>query len=167
MNINIKVETVKLWTTHMTVLMKVLGNSEGPVLEVGGGPFSTPLLHWICKMQGRKLVTYENEPTFFRLCKGFQSPLHKVRFIENWDDMDFETHWGVVFIDHHPDDRRVVDIINFKDKADFIVVHDTEKEEKYGFPKAWKLFKNIYTWKECKPWTTVVSNTKSLDFMWR
>lgn len=165
MNIKIKVDTIKLWTTHMTCLIKVLLNSKGPVLEVGGGPFSTPLLHWMCKMQNRKLVTYENEPTFYELCRRFKSPLHRVRFIENWDTMDFKTHWGVVFIDHHPDERRVKDVINFKDKADFIVIHDTEKEKKYRWDKAWPLFEYVHHWKECKPYTSVVSNYKNLDFL--
>ena len=156
--IHIKTSTVKNWTTHFIMLIQVLEMSEGSVLEVGGGIFSTPLLHWLCKMQNRKLVTYENDPEYYKVCRGFQSSGHKVRFIENWDDMDFKTHWGMVFIDHHPDERRVVDILNFKDKADYIVIHDTEKETKYGFPKAWGQFKYRYTWKKSKPWTTVVSN---------
>jgi hypothetical protein len=163
--INIKVQTTKGWTTHMTMLLKVIGNSTGPVLEVGGGPFSTPLLHWMCKMQNRKLVTYENEPMFYQMCKTFQSGLHTIRFIENWDDMDFNTHWGVVFIDHHPDVRRVFDLINFKDKADYIVCHDTEKRDKYSWDKANKLFKYQYIWKDCRPWTSVYSNFKSLEFL--
>lgn len=164
MNISIKVETVKNWTTHMTMLLKVLDNSTGDVLEIGGGPFSTPLLHWMCKLQGRKLVTYENDPTYYQLCRGFQSNLHRVRFIENWDDIKLE-HWGVIFIDHHPDKRRVVDLLKFKDHANYLVMHDTEKEEKYELKKAYPKFKYIYTWKGCKPWTSVFSNINKLDFL--
>ena len=162
--LKIKVETVKNWTTHMTCLLKVMEHSSGQVLEIGGGPFSTPLLHWVCKMQGRKLITYENEPTFYKLCKGFQSNLHRVRFIENWNDIPLE-NYGVVFIDHHPDERRVVDLIRFKDHADYLVMHDTEKEEKYKLKQAYPLFKYMFVWKEAKPWTSVFSNKHNLEFL--
>lgn len=169
--INVKISTIKGWTTHMTMLIKVLAmlELEDPkgrkaVLEVGGGPFSTPILHWICKLQGRKLVTYENEPTFYKLCKRFQSGLHSIRFIEDWDKMDFKTHWGMVFIDHHPSERRVVDVVNFKDKADYIVIHDTNRA-KYYFEPGFAQFKYRYDWKDCKPYTSVVSNFKNLDFL--
>ena len=148
----------------MTMLIKVLLNSEGPVCEVGGGPFSTPLLHWICKMQNRKLVTYENNKDFYDICHQFQSKNHSIRFIENWDEMDFKTHWSLVFIDHHPAERRVVDVINFKDSADYIVMHDTE-DYRYGFDKAFPLFKYRYDWKDCTPYTSVVSNSKDLTFL--
>ena len=162
--INVKIQTIKGWTTHMTMLLKVLDHSQGDVLEVGGGPFSTPLLHWICKMQGRKLITYENEPIFYNLCKKFQSGLHRIRFIENWDDIPLK-NYGLVFIDHHPDARRVVDLIRFKDCADFIVCHDTEKREKYGWDQADKFFKYQHIWKECRPWTSVYSNKYNLKFL--
>jgi len=150
----------------MTTLIKVLQKSEGPVLELGGGPFSTPLLHWMCKIQGRKLVTYESDPQYFRLCKGFQSHLHRVRFVEedNWGSVPLEK-WGVIFIDHHPDKRRVIDLIKFKDHADYLIMHDTEKEEKYELHKAFPLFKYMHIWQESKPWTSVFSNTKDLNFL--
>lgn len=144
------------------MLIKYLQESEWPVVEVWAWFFSTPIMHWLCKSMWRKLITYENDPYFYEMAKRFTSPGHKIKFINSWDDMDFKTHYWLVFIDHHPDERRVVDILNFKDSADYIVVHDTEKVEKYWFDKAFKAFKYFYTWKECKPWTSVLSNFKKL-----
>lgn len=155
----------KEWTTHMPMLIKVLLNSEGPVCEVGGGPFSTPLLHWMCKMQNRKLVTYENHPEYYYFCHRFASPGHKIIFLENWDDMDFKTHWGMVFIDHHPSERRAVDVVNFKDSADYIVMHDTETDTICKWSNAYPYFKYHYDWKDCRPWASVVSNFKDLKFL--
>jgi len=155
----------KEWTTHMPMIIKVMLNSDGPVCEVGGGPFSTPILHWLCSIQNRKLVTYENHPEYYEFCKRFQSGGHKIIFVNNWDDMDFKRHWGVVFIDHHPPQRRSVDMINFKDTADYLIMHDTEDPKGYNWENAWPHFKNRYDWKGCKPWTSVVSNFKSLDFL--
>lgn len=163
MNIKIKARTVKNWSTHMALLIKVMLVSKGDVVEVGGGLYSTPLLHWMCKNMDRKLITYENDPTFIELAKGFQSENHHVIIIENWDEMDFKTHRGVVFIDHHPNERRAIDVINFKDSADYIVIHDTEDEQKHKWSKAWNHFKYRLDWKDCKPWTSVVSNFKDLS----
>lgn len=153
----------KSWSTHMPMLIKTVLISKGDVLEIGGGVFSTPLLHWLCKLQGRRLVTYENDPTTYEFVRQFQSHIHSVRWIDNWDEMDFKKHWGVVFIDHHPEPRRAVDAINFKDKADYIVMHDTEKPHKYGYDGVWEHFKYVHHWKDCRPWTSVVSNYKDLS----
>lgn len=157
------IKHTKGWTTHMPMLIKTVQMSKGDVIEVGGGIFSTPLLHWLCKILNRKLITYENEPTFYRLAHEFQSPSHRIRWIDNWDDMDFKTHRGVVFIDHHPSERRGIDVINYKDSADYIVMHDSEKPEKHSYDKVWEHFKYVYHWKDCKPWTSVVSNFKDLS----
>ncbi|KKR28419.1 MAG: hypothetical protein UT61_C0050G0003 [Candidatus Woesebacteria bacterium GW2011_GWA1_39_8] len=157
---HISYNRAKEWSSHFTLLIKAILASKGPVVEVGAGFFSTPLLHWLCKSLDKKLVTYENTQEFYDFAKRFQSPLHKIKFIENWDAMDFETRWGVVFIDHHPPERRGVDVINFKDTADYIVIHDTnDSENKYNYQMAWPHFKYRYDWVAYKPWASVVSNT--------
>ena len=153
----------KHWSTHMPMLIKAVQASRGTVVEVGGGVFSTPLLHWLCKEAGRKLITYENEPQFFAFSHEFQSHLHSVRLIKDWDEMDFKSHCGVVFIDHHPEFRRGLDAIRFKDSADFIVMHDTERPDKYNYNEVWKHFKYVHHYKDCRPWTSVVSNFKDLS----
>lgn len=155
----------KSWSTHMPMLLKTVLASEGTVMEVGGGVFSTPLLHWLCKNMKRKLITYEDDPQFFQFAREFASGLHKVRLINNWDEMDTKSHYGVVLIDHHPEGRRGADAIRFKDSTDFIVMHDTERPDKYGYDEVWQHFKYIHHDKGCKPWTTVVSNYKDLSFL--
>lgn len=159
-----KAHLTKEYTTHMTMLIKVLLISKGDVVECGGGIFSTPLLHWLCKMQNRKLITYETEPSYYKFEKKFQNPGHKVIFVENWDDIDTKTHRGVVFIDHHPSERRMVETLRFKDTADFIIIHDTERQSReYNKEEVFDQFKYRYDWKDCKPWTSVFSNTKDLS----
>lgn len=149
----------KNYTTHISTLMVALQATTGTVIEVGGGQSSTPFLHWICKAQRRKLITYENHPAYYEYARSFKSPLHSIRKIEDWDDMKIEKA-GVVFIDHHPSERRSVDAIRFKDHADIVVIHDTERDdEKYKVKEIWPHFKYRYDWTECRPWTTMVSNT--------
>jgi hypothetical protein len=148
----------------MTMLIKVLLMSRGEVVECGGGVFSTPLLHWMCKAMGRKLITYENEPDYYEFEKTFQSPLHRVRFVRDWDEINTSAHCGVVLIDHHPPKRRSIEAIRFKDTADYIVIHDTERDNKeYDNSRIWSYFKYRYDWKACKPWTSVVSNFYDLS----
>lgn len=145
----------------MGVLVEILIASEGDVIELGAGPASTPLLHWVCKSMNRRLVSYENNPDFFEYARQYRSKLHKIAFVKNWDEVDVKTPRGVVFIDHAPAQRRSVDAIRFKNSADYVIMHDTNDQEDYK--DVWGHFKYIYTWKECRPWVSVVSNCKNLS----
>ncbi len=150
------------FSTHLPVLIKVLEISEGPVLELGAGAFSTPILHWLCFENNRKLVTYENDPGFFRMNQSFLSDLHEVKLAEDWDKIPIETeHWGVAFVDHGPAERRRIEIERLSNIADYIVVHDTEPEfdAEYGFAREiFPKFKYCYNYEKTKPHTTVLSN---------
>lgn len=157
----LNVDLKKAYTTHMGILVKVLSISEGDVIELGTGPFSTPLLHWICKDMGRKLISYETDPDYYNYARQYRSPLHRIRQVPNWDEVDATTHRGVVFIDHNPVERRAIDTIRFKDSADYILIHDTSNVN--YFSSIWLHFKYSFTWKECHPWVSVVSNFKDLS----
>ena len=161
----ITIDHSKGLSSHNALLIKAVLMSKGPVCEVGAGLFSTPMLHWLCKAMKKKLRTYENDDVFFKFAKRFQSSLHRIRKVDNWDDMEFSKHWGVVLIDHAPGSRRFQDIINFKDTADYIVIHDTEPraDKIYHYSKAWPHFKYRYNWTDGWPNSTVVSNFYSLE----
>lgn len=156
----------KNYTTHYEMLIKVLLNSKGDVIECGGGVFSTPLLHWICKFQNRNLISYESDPAYYAFEHMFQSRQHRIRFVENWDKIEIPKKVGVVFIDHHPPERRMIETLRFKDVADYIVIHDTERETReYNQPEVFEQFKYRFDWKDCRPWTSVLSNFKKLTFL--
>ena len=156
----------KGWSTHVTMLVKTLNASTGDVLELGSGLFSTPMLHWLCKEQNRKLVTLENNEEYINFARQFRSNLHRIGQVESMDGFQINSHWGIVFVDHDfPYQDRGKDAIRFKDSADFIILHDTEREDLYGYGQVWKHFKYRYDWKECQPWTSVVSNFKDLSFL--
>jgi len=148
--------------SYLPVLIKVLQISEGPVLELGSGIYSTPVMHWLCLEAKRRLVTYENDPEIFNMNKDFGTGLHEVKFVEDWDKIPIETeHWGVVFVDHKPAERRKIEIARLSKIADYIVVHDTEtqRDREYGFIKgAFPLFKYRFNYRRQKPYTSVLSN---------
>jgi len=151
--------------SHIPVLIKILEMSEGPVLELGTGYNSTPLLHWLCRVSGRHLVSYESSPQFYELAGNYRRPDHEVHFIEDWDTLDTTKHWGVIFIDHAPGVRRVEEMIRLANSADYVVVHDTEEKSDwhYKYSRGFPNYKYHYDYKKGYPNTSVLSNVKDLS----
>ena len=145
----------------MPVLIRTVQMTNGPVLELGAGIFSTPLLHWLCEEKDRELATYESVEKYYRIAKQFKSKTHTVELVDDWDKINVDKHWSVAFIDH-PTDRRAKDALRLKDIADYVILHDTQ-DSAYGYDKVWPHFKYIYHWKFHKPWTSVVSNSYEID----
>lgn len=154
------------YSSHLPILIKILLLSEGPVLELGSGVFSTPVMHWLCLEAKRPLITYENDRDHFEMNKVFESKTHEFRFVNNWDEAKIETmHWGAAFVDHEPRERRKTEIARLAQIADYVVVHDTEPDHDYIFDfinKAYPLFKYSYHYKRRRPYTTILSNFKDL-----
>ncbi len=159
--------------SHLPILMKIMGMTNGPVLELGMGLFSTPYLHWACYDSQRRLVSYENHQSFFdtfvfddkREAKN-KYQYHELHLIEDkdWDTIDISEHWDVVLVDHNPGPRRKDEVARLKDNADYIVVHDTNgrNDWHYHYSEVYPLFKYRFDYTKCYPFTTVLSNLKDL-----
>src|SRR3990172_1807611 len=93
--------------SHLPLLMRVMEITTGPVLELGAGIFSTPVLHWLCTRDHRQLVSMDNDPRFFKWAGGFANQYHKLELVDDWDKADIERAWDVVLVDHSPSERRV------------------------------------------------------------
>lgn len=146
--------------THIPVLVKVVMATKGPVLELGCGFASTSLLFWLCQMQGRKFVSYENDPGWIKQVG------YPVIFTEDWNKIDIDNiHWSVAFIDHRPGERRIIEAIRLEDKADIIILHDSEPESDkyYQYEKIYPMFKYRYDYKEFLPHTVALSNKINLN----
>jgi len=132
------------WGSHIPTLLKVFSASVGPVLELGTGLFSTPLLHALCMDKNRTLVSYESDPAFFALLEKFVNELHQIKLVEDWDSADIDNiHWGMAFIDHKPEDRRIVDVKRLAGNCDYIIIHDSEGRQNshYHYDLIYPLFK--------------------------
>lgn len=155
-----------IYSSHLPILIKVLQVSKGPVLELGAGVFSTPVMHWLCLEAKRTLVTYENFKEHFEMNKVFETEIHEIKFINDWNEAKIEgVHWGVAFVDHEPRERRVVEIARLAQITDYVIVHDSEPDHDYRYnfiSKAFPLFKYRYNYKRRRPHTTVLSNFKDL-----
>jgi len=150
-------------STHFPMLIKTVQASQGTVLELGSGMFSTPLLHWLLFGTGRKLVTYESYPHYLDFAKKFKTPDHEVIYVKDWDKLMFPDHYSVVFIDHSIPKKKHTrgdDAARFANNADFVVLHDggDKAHAKYGYQAIYPLFKYRYDWTGNKVNTTVLSN---------
>lgn len=162
--------------SHLPLLMNVVNRTDGPILELGTGFFSTPVLHWMCNPKRRFLVSYESNPKFFEVAHNFEKRWHEVHLIEDWDKMtelpldpnqkDFKirdgsfNRWAVVFVDHAPGVRRNVEMARAAWAADFVVVHDTEAKSDwhYNYTKSFPLYKYRFDYIDAMPNTSVLSN---------
>ena len=130
--------------SHIPVLINLLEISDGDVLEMGMGYFSTPLLHWFCRMQNRQLFSYENDPRYYSIFSGNVFDFHKMTLVDDWDRTEIDKKWSIVLIDHAPPARRADDIRRLANVAEYIVIHDTSKsqDKHYHYSEIWSLFKH-------------------------
>jgi hypothetical protein len=179
------------FSTHQPLLVAALLCTQGPVLEMGGGYYSTPIVSVFANAQRRETHTIETGAATYESIKRFSSPFHKIwpvfgydfapdgRFLPRADMTRAEyiaiqtsfladfcaqrpQRWSVVFIDQSPGYLRVPAIEHFADTADFIVAHDTE-EPAYGYEPSLSKFQHRCDLRVDIPHTTIVSNVRPCD----
>ena len=122
------------YASHQLVLLaaSLLTAGQGPVLEMGCGFYSTVLLHQLVVVeQKRYLLSTDTDLEWLSKFKGnMSSDLHQFRHISatpEWDTVGTDRpRWSIMFIDHKPGERRVVDLIRVANLTDLVIVHDTE-----------------------------------------
>ncbi len=150
--------------THQMPLAACMAATRGPVLELGAGNFSTPLLHGLCLPTQRRLVTVESNGEWAERFDSMNNAWHRVLNVANYDDFDVTSSaWSVVFVDHAPADRRVLDLRRIRGRAELIVIHDTE-EQVYDYETVLPEFRYRVDCKLWTTWTTIVSNTDDLSW---
>ncbi|MEK7112154.1 MAG: hypothetical protein AAB875_02400 [Patescibacteria group bacterium] len=152
----------KEYTTWIPVFLKLAQKTNGAILELGSGVFSTPLLHWVCAEKRRELWTYEDTKEYLEFAHLFKSRNHHIRLVEDWEKVDFP-NGSIALIDQIK--NRAETAIMLKDKVDYVILHDSEAPEVYDYEKVYPHFKYRYDWKFCKPYATVLSNKNPLTWM--
>jgi len=153
--------------SHLPILCKAFEHSDGPILEMGTGYWSTPILDMLCKLRKKRhILSLENDPEYYEINKAkYQSSYHDVKLINDWDNAPIDDNfWGLVLIDHRPALRRKTDIVRLRLKAYYILAHDSEQEinQFYRYDRVYKHFKYRYEFKDCPPETTIFSNFSDL-----
>ena len=151
--------------SHLPVLMKIVQITNGPILELGIGLYSTPFLHYSCLSNQRKLVSFETDHGWARYFRDCKSDFHEVHTIDDWDTLDTSGSWDIVFIDHAPDSHRHIEAKRLAKSARYIILHDSDPENDtlYQYSTIYPLFKYRFDYTACKPYTTVVSNFIDLE----
>lgn len=156
--------------THMAPLLTAVMLTDGPVLEMGAGDFSTPLLHAICVKNKRFLLTADTDKKWLNNFIDLKNDWHNFEYIpvyeddwsinpkpQIWDNVGSDKHWSVVLIDHRPGERRVKDITRLRDNTEIFVIHDTQQPS-YGYEPILNTFKYKYVYKRYSTQTTLVSD---------
>jgi len=155
--------------SHLPILMEAVSRTDGPILELGCGLYSTNPLHWACFVSKRKLVTYENNPAYYEFLKKYERDFHEVHCIGHWDDIDVSGPWSVAFVDNdpgpdEPEDRRWRECQKLT-HAEYVVLHDAG--DRTGRPPKMseieKLFKYQFWYRGAVPSTIIFSNTHDVS----
>jgi hypothetical protein len=156
--------------TFFPLLAACVSRTTGPVLELGAGDHSTPMLHFMCKHEGRKLITAETDAKWLAKYTNYVSAFHEIHLVEKWDQwtrLEEMGYWSVALVDNAPGDTRLSLIKRLKGRCQYIVIHDTEKDENVGtdykYEEIIPSFKYVYEWKRYRPYTTVVSDDHPFD----
>lgn len=173
--------------THQAVLTKAIVNTTDPILEIGCSNFSTPLLHAICSVNKRSILSVENNQANLDLYKELKNDWHQLQFVPGetkiskivkkflkrkkivtsyknpiaWDKIDNDKHWGVIFIDHTTQERRPLDILKLRHQADIIVIQQSA-DQKLNYEKAIGQFNYRYVYTQYGVTTTLASETIDL-----
>jgi hypothetical protein len=165
--------------THQRLLLRAALRTTGPMLELGTGWYSTPLLHEVAVLQRRFLLSHDNDPDWMqKMQRVFYHPVyHRLELLnrEAWKTpwQDIYGNWGLAFIDHGPrpeEPRNSKGLLNALDRAqavldlmdhtDVFVLHDTEPAVRweYDWDKVLPLFRYQYTDTSHDVHTTILSN---------
>lgn len=154
--------------SHMHMLIRIVERTtDGPILELGAGQFSTPILDVMCAEKNRKIVTYEAHPKYYEVLKTYESCYHEVHFVEDWDRIDIDhLLWTVALVDHNPLSRRRVEVDRLIGNARYVITHDSEHpDNNVEFYSKNSEYRHMFNYTHCRPWTLVLSNTENLDWL--
>ena len=59
--------------SHIPILSRIIEISEGPILELGTGFNSTPVIHWLGNEKKRKVVSYESDKMFYLVARNYRN----------------------------------------------------------------------------------------------
>ncbi len=144
--------------THRPSLCEAIVRTTGPILELGMGNDSTPSLHAVAEACGRVVRSFDHDAAWSERFSGLRSAHHRIAHFMSWDACPIMSEvWGVVLIDHAPAERRAVDIERLAQRAQVIVVHDSE-DPSYGYDRVFGLFAHRSEDRDHRPWTMLLSN---------
>lgn len=157
--------------THLPALIKAVEKTTGDILELGTGIFSTPYLRYMAMLYNRQVFSVENYKEWYDFMLKYWEPNknHHIYFVDDYSKTSINVPlWDVVLIDQTPDSSRAEEIIRLKDRAKYIIIHDSNPSnyKVTGYDKIYPLFKYKTDWHGDKNRTTILSNLVDLEDFW-
>ena len=111
--------------SHISVLSAAVLKTAGPVLELGAGLGSTLLLHGLCGMLSRKLVTIDSNEDWLNKFINLRRSWHELKLVDTFINLpEYSELWGLAFIDHGISEQRGHSLSALCN-VPMIVCHDT------------------------------------------
>lgn len=165
------------YSTHNEALAYAFGMTAGPVVELGAGWYSTPLLHGMCEAAARDLYTVESDAEWLASFRPWMRTWHQL-VLDPAMRIPVASP-GVVFVDHdmypgkpgHDGPSRGDSIRMARDAgATIVVVHDTEpktggwdiSDNARGQGDALEGWAYRRDWRALEPWTAAVSDVHDM-----
>ncbi len=148
-------------------MRRASGERVHPVLEMGMGNYSTPLLHCACEAAGIPLVSVECDGEWANRFASLAGPNHTILVEENFDALPvFSRPWSLALVDHGPNPRRPKDLLRLKGHAELIVAHDTQNP-RYDSALTQFAYRKDYVrdMDECNTRATALSDTDDLQWL--
>jgi hypothetical protein len=163
------------WASHQPVLIHTLNTiKEGKVLEYGMGWHSTQIMHIICGMQDRQLLSVDTDKKWFDKFAEYKSDNHELLYMSEadftkYDHPLFTEHYSVALIDGAPGEARKEVVKLMRNNVDYFVIHDTEEYAngfRYpNFSYQWDFsgFKHVHHLQKGGPATSLISNLDEIN----
>ncbi len=128
------------YATHQPLLIELLKNTSGNILECGCGEGSTRLIKQYLG-KNRKLVSIESNKEWYDKYKHLEDDNHKLVYVNASNDDDditglkwtsfinenfSNTEFEIVFIDQSPWTARTHTLKYFISKAKYVIIHDVD-----------------------------------------
>lgn len=164
---------IDLWSTHLPLLALCVANTEGPVLELGCGHYSTLLLHALCAPglgPARQLVTCDTNPGWLLKFSDLRCAWHEVVHSDGVDRY-VGKRWALIFVDEAPAGHRVPAIRALRQSTDLFVLNNTEPpftegRKAYRYDEILPSFPHRYDYKRYpSTWASVVSDKPLPDWL--
>lgn len=161
--------------THLGPLIACMNKSDGDVLELGLGFFSTPYLHYQCLLSDRVLVSVDNDKGWVQKFADsdfnhylYRRGKHEFIHTKTWEDVQVDKPWDVVLVDQTPDEQRAIFTRRLANLAKYIIIHDSNErhEHNYHYSEIYPLFKYKRVWDKDDRHATVLSNFIDLEDLW-
>lgn len=109
------------YASHQQALVSAALMTKGPIIELGCGDYSTPILYEISKFQGRELTIYSTCEEWANRYSHYVN----VIILDDWKNYTYPNNVGLTFLDNEEYVRyRKLHVPRLLETSDVVICHD-------------------------------------------